>query len=232
MPASGAYDNYNYQGNVGFFQWTCPGVTCDASEIYATTYRQLMISDRDEYKTTLSGDIAVVHNVTVTPFVKYVEADYGVDTGQQGLKDSRKWSAGTDITYILNPDTSFMVGYMYEWGSSLLFGINCTESSTTGAQCVAPQTMTNDTTTVHTFTAAVRYGVIPQKIDTELRYTASHGTDNMQLLGSGSGFNANGTPSQGGQFPANHTWFQRLDATAIYKFDKEQLARNGLERRS
>ena len=49
----------------------------------------------------------------------------------------------------------------------------------------------------------------------------------MQLWGNGSGFNANGTPSQGGQFPANHTWFQRLDATATYKFDKEQVAAMG-----
>ncbi len=30
------YDNYDYQGNVGFFQWTCPEPTCDASELYAT----------------------------------------------------------------------------------------------------------------------------------------------------------------------------------------------------
>ena len=80
---------------------------------------------------------------------------------------------------------------------------------------------------MHTFTAAVRYGVIPQKLDTELRYTASRGTDTMQSWGSGANFNPNGTPSQGGQFPANHTWFQRLDATAIYTFDKQQLTSMG-----
>jgi MtrB/PioB family decaheme-associated outer membrane protein len=224
------YDNYNYLGYVGLFQWGpgCPGPTCDGSELYSSTYRQLMISNRDRYKAVVSADVAVVHNVTITPYVKYMEDKYLLDPTQQGLNDSRKWSAGGDITYLMNPNTSFMVGYMYEWGSSSLFGVNCTTSGTgTPNPCVGPPTLTNDTTTVQTFTAAVRYAAIPDKLDTELRYTASHGTDSMQLWGSGTGFNANGTPSQGGQFPDNHTWFQRLDATAIYTFDKAQLASMG-----
>ncbi len=224
------FDNYNYLGYVGLFQWGpgCPGVTCDGSELYSSTYRQLMISNRDRYQANVSADVAVIHNVTVTPFLKYIEDNYLLDPTQQGLNDNRKWSAGTDVTYVMNPDTSFTVGYVYEWGSSLLFGVNCTTSGTGAPNpCVGSSTMTNDTTTVHTFTAAVRWAAIPQKLDTELRYTASHATDSMQLWGSGSGFNANGTPSQGGQFPDNHTWFQRLDATAVYSFDKEQLAQMG-----
>ena len=214
------YDNYDYHSNVGFFQWTCPGALCDASELYSTSYRQLMINNRDQYKATVSGDLAVIHNVTVTPFVKYVEAKYQVDPGQQGLQDSRKWSAGADVTYVMNPNTSFMVGYMYEWGSQLLYGINCNNNSIVGAQCVGATTLTNDATTVQTFTAAVRYGVIPEKLDTELRYTASRGMDNMNL------FIGAALPA-GGQFPVNNTWFQRLDATATYKFDKEQVAALG-----
>jgi hypothetical protein len=188
-----------------------------------------MISDRDRYKANVSADVTIFHNVTVTPYAKYIEDNYLLDPTQQGLNNSRKWSAGTDVVYVLNPDTSFMVGYNYDWGSSLLFGINCTESSTTGAQCPASQTMTNDTTTVHTFTAAVRWAAIPQKLDTELRYTASRATDSMQLFGSGTGFTGGVTTpaTQGGQFPDNHTWFQRLDASAIYTFDKQQLASMG-----
>ena len=221
------YDNYNYQGYVGFFQWSCPGASCNTAELYASSYRQLMVDDRDQWKANLSADVVVVDRLTVTPTLKYVESKYGVDpTTQQGLQDSRNLSAGVDVTYVLNPNTSFMVGYMYEWGSQLLYGINCTESSNTGAQCVAPQTLTNDTTTVQTFTALVRYAAIPDKLDTELRYTASYGTDNMNLFGSGAGFAANGV-STGGQFPENSTWFQRLDATATYTFDKDQIARMG-----
>ena len=220
------YDNYNYQGNVGFFQWACPGALCDASELYSNTYRQLMISDRDLWKANVSVDLDVIHNLTLTPSIKYVDAKYGVDPGQQGLQDSRKWSVGIDATYLVTRNTSIMVGYMYQWGSQLLYGINCTNSSTAGAPCVAPQTLTNDTTTVQTFYAAVRYAVIPQKFDTELRYTASYGIDNMNLFGSGTNFTASGNPTQG-QFPQNATWFQRLDAIATYTFDKETVAQLG-----
>ena len=224
------YENYDYLNNVGYFQWGpgCPGATCDGSELYNSSYRQLMLNNRDLWKANVSADIAVMHNVTFTPLVKYVEAKYQIDAGQQGLQDSRKWSAGADLTYVLNPNTSFMVGYMYEWGSSLLFGTNCTVGGTgLPNPCVGSQIMTNDTVTVNTFTAAVRWAAIPEKLDTELRYTASKGSDNMQSWGNGANFNADGTPSQGGQFPANHTWFQRLDATAVYSFDKEQLAQMG-----
>ena len=221
------YDTYDYQGNVGFFQWTCPGATCDASELYATSYRQLMFSNRDTYKANLSADLSVIQNVTVTPFAKYVEANYQVDPGQQGLKNNRKWSAGADVTFMVNRDTSIMVGYMYEWGSQLMWGINCTESSTAGAQCAGGQIVTNDTTTVQTFTAGARIDVIPDKLDTDFRYTLSNGIDNLNMFGSGANFGANGISTQGGQFPVNRTWFQRFDATATYKFDKEQVAAMG-----
>ena len=222
------YDNYDYQGYVGFFQWTCPGTTCDASELYAQSYRQLMISNRDLWKANVSADVTLVHNLTLTPTLKYVDAHYDVTPGvTQGLEDSQKWSAGVDLTYLVNPGTSFLVGYMYERGNQLIYGINCTESSTTGAQCVAPATLTNDATTVHTFYASLQYAVIPEKLDTELRYTAARGTDSMQLFGSGSNFTAAGVPSQGGQFPDNHTWYQRFDAVATYTFDKAQLTQMG-----
>jgi MtrB/PioB family decaheme-associated outer membrane protein len=224
------YDNYNYAANVGYFQWSCPNsATCDASEMYSSTYRQLMIDDRQQWKANVSADLDVIHNLTVSPFIKYVESKYGVDpTTQQGLQDARKTSAGIDVSYVLNANTSFMVGYVYDWGSSLLYGINCNgntqASPTTVANCVppvaAPGTLTNDTTTVQTFTAAVKWAAIPQKLDTELRYTASHGVDNMQLF-------VGNAPPTGGQFPENTTWFQRLDATAVYTFDKETVAQMG-----
>jgi MtrB/PioB family decaheme-associated outer membrane protein len=222
------YDNYDYQGNVGFFQWSCPAVaTCDVSELYATSYRQLMIDNRNLWNANISADLIAIHNLTITPSLKYTDANYGVNPmNQQGLQDSRKIAAGIEATYLVNPGTSLMAGYVYEWGSSLLYGINCTEGAPPGSQCVAPPTLTNDTTMVNTFYAAVRWDAIPQKLDTELRYTASLGTDNMQLYGTGANF-AGGVPTQGGQFPVNHTYYQRFDATATYTFDKEQLAQIG-----
>ena len=215
--------NYDYQGRVGFFQWNCPTPpmpNCDASEIYATTYRQLMIDNRNQGKAQFAVDWVPVHNLTISPLVKYTEMQYDVGVGQQGVRDSRKWAAGSDVTYVINPYTSVMVGYMYEWGSQLLYGINCTESSLIGAQCAGAPTLTNDATTVQTFTAGLHYGVIPEKFDTDFRYTMSHGVDNMQMF-------VGGALPTGGQFPQDRTWFQRFDATATYKFDKEQVMRLG-----
>ena len=38
----------------------------------------------------------------------------------------------------------------------------------------------------------------------------------------------NGVVIAGGQFPDYTTWFQRLDATAVYTFDKAAVAQAGL----
>jgi hypothetical protein len=38
----------------------------------------------------------------------------------------------------------------------------------------------------------------------------------------------NGVVIAGGQFPDYTTWFQRLDATAVYTFDKTAVAQAGL----
>ena len=224
------YDNYDYMGNVGTFQWCNP--VCDASELYASTYRQLMFSNRETWKGNFSLDLVALHNLTLTPTAKYTEMHYGVDPAvQQGLEDSRKWSAGMDATYVVNRDTSFMIGYMYEWANQLMFGTSCQGPSAPNGTCPTSgfQNLTNVKDTVQTFTAAVRYAVIPEKLNTELRYTASHGIDNMQFYctgGSGSSACSGGLPN-GGQFPQDRTWFQRVDATAVYKFDKEQVAALG-----
>jgi len=233
--ASGMYgvrtsQNYDYLGNVGRFQWDCPlaptsGVApCDNSELYNVTYRQLMIDNRNQGKAQFSVDYVPVHNLTFSPLVRYTEKQYGIDQGQQGLKDSRKWTAGADVVYVFNPSTSIMFGYMYEWGSQLMFGTSCAGTASPNP-CVGTPTLTNDATTVQTFTAALRYGVIPDKLDTDFRYTASHGVDNMQLYIGGAP--PGGTGPLAGQFPQDRTWFQRFDATATYKFDKEQVAQLG-----
>ena len=101
------YDNYNYLAYVGNFQWPAGG-----SVQYQSSYRQLMLDNRQTWKANFAVDLVVLHNVTVTPTFKYQDEIYGVDpTNQQGLQDNRKWSSGVDVTYVINPDTSIMVGY-------------------------------------------------------------------------------------------------------------------------
>jgi hypothetical protein len=84
-------------------------------------------------------------------------------------------------------------------------------------------TLTNDRIVIDTFVAALRHTIIPDKFDTEFRYTASHGVDTQNLFVNNV---AGGVPSTG-QFPDVTTWWQRFDAIATYTFDKSQVAALG-----
>jgi MtrB/PioB family decaheme-associated outer membrane protein len=215
------YDNYDYWGYVGNFQWLG-----DPGAAYQDSYRQLMIDNRQTWKANVSVDFVPVNGLTLTPTFKYQEMVYDVDpTNQQGLASSRKWAAGIDATYIVNPAASVAAGYLYEYGEQVLYGISC-ESRDIPADCgggLPPvQTYTNEQSRVNTFYALLRYAVIPDKLDTTFRYTAALGTDSM-IFTFPSGFGE--TP---GSFPENKTWYQRLDATAVYTFDDYAFPNTGL----
>ena len=55
-----------------------------------------------------------------------------------------------------------------------------------------------------------------------MRYALSKAVDHQQVNAQYSA-----SPLAGGQFPDVTTWFQRLDATAIYTFDKDAVANLG-----
>ena len=116
---------------------------------------------------------------------------------------------------MINPRTSFTVGYQREYLTQLVYNMNSTSPTAVPGGSLFMET--NDRITVDTFTGVIRYTAIPDKLDTELRYTASRGVDNQRLL-----FATGATPT-GGQFPDVTTWFQRLDATATYTFNKHRL---------
>jgi len=220
--ANRRYENYDYLNFVGNIQFPQPSAPSTTNWRYQSSYRQLMLDNRETWKANFAVDVVVVRGVTITPTFKYKDENYGVNPlNQQGLEDSRSWSGGIDATYVVNPNTSIMVGYMREFYTQLLYGNACT-NNTCPINATNYQTQTNDRTVVDTFTALVRHVAIPNKLDTELRYTASRGVDRMNLfLGTPSGLSATG------QFPDFTTWFQRLDATAIYKFDPTVIARLG-----
>jgi|NGEPerStandDraft_6_1074524.scaffolds.fasta_scaffold10348_2 MtrB/PioB family decaheme-associated outer membrane protein len=218
------YENYDYLNFVGNIQFPQPGgVASTTNWRYQNSYRQLMIDNRQTWKANLAVDMVIFPSVTLTPTFKYKDENYSVNPqNQQGLEDSRSWSAGLDATYVINPDTSIMVGYMREYYTQLMFACNTNDVAHT-ISCppnANGQTLTNDKTVVDTFTALLRYAVIPAKFDTELRYTLSRGVDTLNFFI---------TPAPaGGQFPDYTTWWQRLDATAIYTFDKAAVAQAGL----
>jgi MtrB/PioB family decaheme-associated outer membrane protein len=214
----GTYDYVDFVGNIQF-----PNTTLASNGFYYNpAYRQLMIDNRDRWKANFAVDLVVARGVTVTPTLKYQDDHYGLNgTTELGLTDSRSWAGGVDITYVMNPDTSFTVGYEREYYTQLLDGSSSTSNTAVVGVGGIYSVQTNDTTTVDTFMAAVRYAAIPDKLNLSLRYAASHGVDNMMLN------LANGTQPTGGQFPNATTWFQRLDAEAAYKFDKEVVAQLG-----
>ena len=176
----------------------------------------------------------VAPGLSITPTFKYqddkynlnnsynvVNANPNVGIGEEGLQESRSWSAGIDATYKINADTSITVGYMYENYYQLLYNCSCGGH---GANLAVPTTstavQTSDNTYVNTVTAVLRWAAIPSKLDTELRYTASMGVDQVNLTPAP-------TAASGGQFPNYTTWFQRLDAEATYTFDKDWVSQLG-----
>lgn len=211
------YNNYDYNNNVAAIQF--PGRNPDGWFVNPA-YRQMMTDNRERWKANFAVDMVVLHGVTVTPNFKYQDDYYGLNAANQlGLTDSRSWNGGLDVTYVINPRASIMVGYLREFYTQLVYNMNSTSSTAVpgGANFI----QTNDRIVVDTFTGLMKFAAIPDKLDTELRYTASHGVDRQNLL-----LITGATPA-GGQYPDVTTWFQRLDATATYKFDKETVTQFG-----
>jgi len=216
------FGSYDYLNNVGFIQF--PNTTPAGNNFFYTpAYRQFFIDDRNRWKANVAVDLVVLRGLTVTPTFKYQNDSYpsvdGVTT--LGMEYSRSMSAGIDATYVINPDTSIMVGYMRERYHQLLDSISSNLATAVIGVGGVYGTQTDDVTTVDTFTAGVRYAAIPDKLHLSAKYTASHGVDSMRLN------LATGAAPSGGQFPDYTTWFQRVDAEAAYKFDKEQVAAMG-----
>jgi len=221
------YNNYDYNANVASIQF--PGRAATDGWLVNPAYRQMMTDNRERWKANVALDVVVARGLTITPNFKYQDDNYGVNPANQyGLQDSRSWNGGIDATYVINPAASIMVGYTREYYTQLLYSVNCAvPNSVPGTVCDSrtPLTIannTNDRTVVDTFTALLRYAAIPNKLDTSLRYTLSHGVDSTNLN------QMNGVVIAGGQFPDYTTWFQRLDATAVYTFDKTAVAQAGL----
>lgn len=226
------YENYNYCAYVGSFQWdssSCTTSPADTSALYSLTERQLMIDNRQLWKANYLVDVVVARGLTVTPWTKFQDASYGVDPfTEQGLQHTRDWNFGVDGLWVVTPDLSFMASYSRMYGNENMYGstnggpylptvVSCT-ATTGGPYAPQCQDVTFERNVVNTFMAAVNWAVIPDRLNTELRYTASHGTDDL---------NFDESPGLAFPFPENKVWFQRLDATLVYKFDRQQVTALG-----
>jgi MtrB/PioB family decaheme-associated outer membrane protein len=214
------YENYDYQSFQGNIQF--PNRIASDPWYFSPAYRQMTIDNRRRWKANLFADVVVTDELTITPTFQYQDDFYGLNPNNElGLRDSRSWNAGIEATYLLNPNTAFSVSYLREYYTQLLYGSSSPSATAVVGVGGVFSAETNDRTVVDTFAAVVKYTAIPDKLDTEFRYTASHGVDHLNLnLG-------NGTTPTGGQFPDVTTWWQRFDAIATYKFDPAFVAQMG-----
>ena len=203
--ADRTYDIYNYNQFVSSIQFpTIPGYNpTAASWYYSPAYQQFMFDNRQRTKVDLVTNIVVFSGVTISPSVKYQDDHYGVNPAyQEGINDNTSVGAGVDLVYVPHPDLSFAFSYYWEKYYTLLY-------SNTGNGAPTPATLisTTDNEYVNTFTAAVNYAAIPNKLNFDVRASVSDGIDKQ--------FCSQCSPA----FPNVTTLDQRVDATATYKFD-------------
>jgi MtrB/PioB family decaheme-associated outer membrane protein len=241
------YENYNYQQFVQSIQFpTVPPFTPQQSTswFYAPAYQQFMFDHRQRTIANMAVDLVAFRGVTITPTFKFKDDNYGLNPqNQEGVSDSRQTSAGVDVGWVITPYLSFAVSYYWEYYDQTLYNYTNTATvsilglpagwpfeaapgnCTTGllANCLIT---TSDKERINTFTAVANWAAIPDQLDLTVRYTASKGLDQQRLL-TNAPSTACGGPTCQGAFPDVTTWFQRLDATAIYKFDRARLTQMG-----
>jgi MtrB/PioB family decaheme-associated outer membrane protein len=222
------YSSYDYTAFVKSVQFpTVPGFAPTTNEawFYSPAYRQFMFDNRERTRANVTLDLVAFRGVTVSPSFRYQNDDYGLDTlSQEGVNDSRSTSWGVDVAYVVNRRLSFFVSYYREHYHLSLF--NWTDNGFNSATPGPPNFMitTFDRERVNTLTLATSFTPIPDTLDVDLRYTISIGV-NEQTLSTAAP--AAVCPNCAGAFPDDTTSFQRLDATATYKFDPMVVRRWG-----
>ncbi len=244
--ASGFYSdriagNYNYLNNVAAIQFPifpnaapqCAVLTSGcAGWVYSTAYQQFMFDNRQRTKADFLLDVVVAPGVTVTPTFKYKDDYYPLNTATgapvgtlaEGLQDQKMLSGGVDVAWVVMPNLSIVASYYYEYYHQQLYS-GGNNAFPTAANLVT----TIDNEFVNTVTAAVKWAAIPNTLDFDVRYSVSDGLDqqscNLCTWKNSAGVSQpTGTP-----FPNDTTLFQRVDATATYRFDPTWVQQAGFK---
>ena len=222
------YNTYDYTAFVKSLQFPIvPGFapTTDERWFYSPAYRQFMFDNRQRTRAAVTSDIVAFSGVTVSPSLKFQDDDYGLNPlNQEGVNDSRAISWGTDVGYVVNPALSIFFSFYREYYNQSLY--NWTDNAGNSAMPGPPNFLvtTSDKEHINTVTIAANYAAVPNKFDLDFRYVASRGSDAQTLLTAAPASVCRGCQ---GAFPTDTTWFQRLDATATYKFDPMTFSRLG-----
>ena len=174
-----------------------------------SSYRQFYVANRDRNVAKVSMPIVVMPRVTVTPNGGFRNDDYPVSDGlphQFGLLYDKSWNAGVEVAYVMSPDTTFLASYLRENYRKQILQAN------TSGSTVFP---TDIRDSVDTVTLGINYAAIPDKLDLRFNVTGSWASSSYD------------TPAIAGGFPDIKTSYQRVDATAKYKFDKSTVKTMG-----
>lgn len=210
------YNNYDYRGYVGNFQWadtTCQSAAgCGAQ--YSTAMRQFYLDNRQRQIGKFSVAVDLQPGFTITPSLSYQEDNYSISATEAGLTRTQVIKSGVEVAYVINPWSNILLAYMNEqYRQNLKF----TTPSGSGAMTAANTWHADIRDNVNTLMAAVNWGAIPDKLDIRFSYT-------MSLSNNSQPFNAdNGTtPSaaSGGQPPDVKGQWSRFETLAKYTFDK------------
>jgi len=216
------YDIHNYQQFVQSIQFPTvtsgfgtPFPATGASWFYSPGYQQFMFDNRQQTKANVAVDIVAFPGVTITPTFKYQEDSYGINPlNQDGINFNRETSAGVDVGWVISPDLSIAVSYYWEYYNLNMYN-NISGSGTAAPPFGGGPVITFDQQRVNTLTAAVNWSAVPDKLNLDVRYTISQGVD------------AQTCQACAPAYPNDTTLFERLDATATYKFDPTWLNQMG-----
>ena len=207
--ANRRYDVHDYNDFVRAIQFPTIGtfVPTTSSWFYSPGYQQFMFDNRVQTKVNLAVDVVAFRGVTITPTFKYQNDNYGINPlNEEGINYNHQTSAGVDVGWVITPDLSVAVSYYWEYYNLNMYN-NVSGNGTATPPWGAGQVVTFDQEHVNTVTAAVNYAAIPGKLNFDVRYAISMGVDQQTCNLC--------SPA----YPIDTTLFQRLDATAIYKFD-------------
>ncbi len=232
-------ENYSYWNNVAAIQFPTVGNYTPTGNgfYYSPAYQQFMFDNRQRTKADFLLDIVALPGVTVTPSFKYKDDYYGLNPAyQDGVSDQKSLSAGVDVGWVITRDLSVTASYYWEEYDQLLYsasGIPHTGGYSgpppPPASAFLPQITTTDNEYVNTVSAAVKWAAIPDRLDLDARYSVSDGLDKQYCSLCVASYTATAATGPGNPFPNDTTLFQRVDATATYKFDPAWVHQMGFQ---
>ena len=221
------YDNYDYRGMVGNFQWSdplclnpqpSPAQQCNTQ--YSTAMRQFYLDNRQRQVGKFSIAIDVMRGLTVTPTFGYQEDNYSISATEVGLTRSQSIKTGVEVAYAINPWTNILLAYMNEQYRQNLKFTTATGSTTVNPVVGANTWHADIWDNVNTFMAAFNWGAIPDKLDFRFSYAVSLSSDSQPIM---SDTGAQPSQAQGGNLPDVKGQWSRLEAMAKYTFDKDTV---------